>query len=171
MSLCLANLINKTTKSTHRRLSITAESIIPTLSYVTIPFSPLSLLTPDSSCDGRFSHTPPQTPHFATSGPLTPGTRNTLGHHHSGQHHAHDPLSFVAPPPSYDQVGGHHMHPNQQQQQQHHGYGHYTGHQTHQQQLQHQSHHQQQQQQQLVPSSPSGSLHRELEKTTSERLE
>jgi len=77
----------------------------------------------------RFSHTPPQTPHFASSGgnpgnpyPTTPGSR---GAHH-GHHHGHDQLSFVAPPPSYDQVGSHHHGGHQNY---HAGlYGHHGGH-------------------------------------------
>lgn len=86
------------------------------------------------SIPNRFTHTPPQTPHYTTSQPppshappLTPGQRAMMSAAGHRQHH--DPqLAFVAPPPSYDQLGhhighagyhqGHHM--QQQQQQQHH---------------------------------------------------
>ena len=101
----------------------------------------------------RFSHTPPQTPHFAQQHslyPTTPGRSVNPGHH--GQDH----LSFVAPPPSYDQVGSHHhgSHAGYGQVQQHYNpYGVYQGHpqqqlygqqqgQQAQQQQHHSSHHQ-----------------------------
>ena len=98
----------------------------------------------------RFSHTPPQTPHFTAPGsqqvqqqyPTTPGSRG----HHTGHHGHHEQLSFVAPPPSYDQVGQHHSGHHQNPMYGHHQnpYGHYTGHpgQIQQQPQHHSSHHQ-----------------------------
>lgn len=110
-------------------------------------------LTPSGGTAGRstrFSHTPPQTPHYTASQqqqmyPTTPG-RNAGLHGHHGHH---DQLSFVAPPPSYDQVGGHHGHVGHQHgnpmygQTHHNPYGHHGHHQMQQQQPQHHSSHHQ----------------------------
>lgn len=113
-------------------------------------------LTPGITSSGtagrstRFSHTPPQTPHFTASQtpqgmyPTTPGRTAMSGHH--GHHGHHDQLSFVAPPPSYDQVGQHHG----QQQQSHVGHQHGNpmyGQTHHNIYGQHHGHHQMQQQQ------------------------
>lgn len=104
----------------------------------------LQLLLPSSFI--RFSHTPPQTPHFPGQGQI-PAQQLTTGsiRGHGG---APEQLAFLSqPPPSYQEVGHHphHQHPGQQHHQQQHP-GHHQQQQNQAALLAH--HHQQQQQQQ-----------------------
>ena len=80
----------------------------------------------------RFSHTPPQTPHFSTTlGHAASSTANTSGV--NAGRRSEEQLAFLSPPPAYDQLTQQQQQQLQhyQQQQQHqHIYGtqaHHTG--------------------------------------------
>ncbi|RWS31074.1 protein tweety-like protein [Leptotrombidium deliense] len=63
--------------------------------------------TSSSSTRPRYSHTPPQTPHFPSSGPISTSTPTPINGRSINRE---DQLSFLTPPPSYEQVGQHPQH-------------------------------------------------------------
>ncbi|RWS09447.1 protein tweety-like protein [Dinothrombium tinctorium] len=78
--------------------------------------------TSSSTTRPRYSHTPPQTPHFPSSGPVTTSTPTPINGRSIIRE---DQLSFLTPPPSYEQVGQHPSHPQHHPQlHQHHGQHH-----------------------------------------------